>query len=546
MAGIANLLFPLLGSPDPSRQIAAILSGQQPPPGAPPQGPAPPPPPGGAAAAGPGDGSAPAAQPATPGAPPPPGSPPQAQALQSTPDMAQSYAQLANPPNLMNLYIQAQQRDQAMQGFNSGLALIAANHSPPSMRNAIMQSANAGAGDASGMVGNLMSLYQTQNQMAAQQQMLAHADEYDAKLNLPSGTSRTMILAGRGDELVKASEPTTEAKNYQWAHDTYAKNHPGASPEEIEEGAQGLLMGMGGMGGGDAATRSWRAAKIQWDQNPATKGTPYPWGAGADDTPTSFAAWQGAQKAAESKQADDQQDASRLGPQYRANLQGARDRVAGILGIQADGSIDPAREAQLKTLLGTDMAQKYVSSDPTKETWGQDLATWWGGLKPEDQTLLTQIRDATDEKILIGGLKNRAPRRGTADASDIGVGLSGMRNVTQGYDDWITGAKNTLKAIDSATVNSFGAQGTPEQAEDYARKHNMPVDEALQLMDDNYVSGGSMYPKGKFTGTMPQPQLAAATAAIKAAADPEAERQKQIKLALVRNFDPKPLKDLRL
>ena len=32
--------------------------------------------------------------------------------------MAQSYSQLANPPNLMNLYIQAQQRDQAMQGFN--------------------------------------------------------------------------------------------------------------------------------------------------------------------------------------------------------------------------------------------------------------------------------------------------------------------------------------------------------------------------------------------------------------------------------------------
>jgi hypothetical protein len=65
-------------------------------------------------------------------------------------------------------------------------------------------------------------------------------------------------------------------------------------------------------------------------------------------------------------------------------------------------------------------------------------------------------------------------------------------------------------------------------------------------MDDNYVFGGAMFPKGKFTGAMSQPQIDAATAAIKRASDPEAERQKQIKLALVRNTDPKPLKDMRL
>ena len=548
MPGIANLLFPLLGSPDPSRQLAAALAGQQQPGAQPPPGAAPPgvtpPPPGGTAAAGPGDGSAPAPPPATPGAPPPPGSAPQPTVLQSSPDMSASYQQLAQP-NLMNLYLQLQQRDQAMQGFNSGLALIAANHSPPSMRQAIMQSANAGAGDAGTTVNNLMSLYGAQNQMGAQQQLLAHADEYDQKLGLPPGTARAEIMAGRGPDLIKSLEPTTEIRNYQQARALAQQQNPNATPAEIEEAAQAILMGGGG-GGGDSATRSWRSAKIQWDANPSTKGTPYPWGVGADDNPTSFASWQGAQKSAETKQADDQQDASRLGPQYRANLQGARDRVAGILGIQPDGNIDPAREAQLKNLLGTDMAQKYVNSDPTKETWGQDLATWWGNLQPEDQTLLTQIRDATDEKTQLGSLKNRAPRRGQSDASDIGVGLGGMRNVTQGYDDWITGAKNTLKAIDTATINSFGAQGTPEAAEDYARKHNLPVDEALPLMDDNYVQGGSMFPKGKFAGTMSQPQIAAATTAIKGAADPEAERQKQIKLALVRNTDPTPLKNLRL
>ena len=539
MPGLADLLY--LGQPDPSRQLAAMLSGQQPLGAAPPA--AAPPTATGAAAA---DPNAQPANPVAPGATPPPNSPPVPTSLQSTPDMQSSYQALANPPNIMSLYIQMQQRQSASDQINRGLALIAANHSPPSMRESIMQSMTGGGTDAGQMVGNLMSLHSAMQQQAATQDMLKNADAYDAKLGYPPGTARDMILAGRGSELISEMKPTDMARNYAWAHDTYAKAHPGATPDEIDEGAQSILLGMGGMGGGDADTKSWRAAKIQWDQNPATKGTPYPWGTGADDNPTRFRAWSGSQVEADKSLASDQAEASKLGPQYRSNLEGARGRVAGILGIQADGSIDPAREAQLKNLLGTDMAQKFVNADPTKQgTWDQDLATWWGGLSADDRTLLTQIRDATDEKTLLGGLKTRAPKRGQSDASDIGVGLSGMRNVTQGYDDWVTGAKNTLKAIDTATMNSFGAQGTPEQAEDYARKHGLP-NEAPTLMDDNYVSGGSMYPKGKLTGAMTQPQFDAATAAIKGASDPEAERQKQIKLALIRNTDPKPLKDLRL
>ena len=543
MAGIADLLY--LGQPDPARQLAAALSGQ-PQPGAPPPGAAPgaaPPQPGAAAA----DPNAPAPNP-SPGQPAPPGSQPQPTVLQSSPDMSASYQTLANPPNLMSLYMQMQQRDRAMQGINSGLALIAANHSPPSMRQSIMQALTGGGEDAGQTVGNLMQLHSAMQQQGATQEMLTHADEYDAKLGLPPGTARAEILAGRGADLVRSMEPTDMAKNYAWAHTTYANAHPGATPQEIEEGAQGLLLGMGG---GDADTKSWRAAKVQWDQNPATKGTPYPWGTGPDDNPTRFRAWSGSQVEADKSLASDQAEASKLGPQYRDNLQGARNRVAEIIGLKGydqngDPILDPARQTQLKNLLGTDMAQKFVNSDPTKQgTWDQDLASWWGGLNASDRALLTQIRDATDEKTLLGGLKTRAPKRGQSDASDIGVGLGGMRNVTQPVDDWMPGALNTIKSIDRATMNSFGAQGTPEQAEDYAHAHGMP-NEAPTLMDDNYVSGGSMYPKGKFTGTMTQPQVDAATAAIKAAADPEAERQKQIKLARIRNTDPTPLKNMRL
>ena len=90
--------------------------------------------------------------------------------------------------------------------------------------------------------------------MAAQQQLLGQADAIDQKLGLPPGTARAEILAGRGPDLIKSMEPTTEARNYQWAHDTYAKNHPGATPQEIEVAAQGILLGAGG--GGDAGGRN--------------------------------------------------------------------------------------------------------------------------------------------------------------------------------------------------------------------------------------------------------------------------------------------------
>ena len=451
--------------------------------------------------------------------------------------MSASYQQLAQP-NLMNLYLQLQQRDQAMQGFNSGLALIAANHSPPSMRNAIMQSLTGGGGDAGTTVNNLMSLYNAQTQMGATQQLLAHADEYDAKLNLPPGTSRAEILAGRGPDLVSkiASEqaPTDMAKNYAWAHTTYANAHPGASPEEIEEGAQGLLLGMGGMGGGDAATRSWRAAKIQWDQNPSTKGTPYPWGAGADDNPTSFASWQGAQKVEETKQTEDQQEAAGKLPTYVQNLNGARKKLTDILGVtgtddQGHPIIDPAREALLKSVIGNPYAQSYVNGEPGV---GREWTAWWSGLSPDQKQVLNDIKEATDPNTLIGGIGKRAPKRGAADVNDITSGLSGMHDVTKNYSHWAQGVLGTVGSIDTATGNAYGASGQVDQAPENVK----------DLIDPTYLYGGKLYPKGQHPLPIPPDQLASAQQQIKNADNPEDMRQKLITHFRARNFDPTPLK----
>jgi hypothetical protein len=169
MPGPADLLYMLSGQPDPARQLAALLSGQQPPGQQPPQNPNAPAPNAQPVSA---DPNAPAPKNPAPGDPAPPNSPPQPQAFQSTPDMSQAYSQLANPPNIMSLYLQMDARNRAEEHINHGLGLIAAHFSSPAMANTIMQSVGGGP-DAGQQVGNLMNIYQMQQGMAANQQLLA-------------------------------------------------------------------------------------------------------------------------------------------------------------------------------------------------------------------------------------------------------------------------------------------------------------------------------------------------------------------------------------
>ena len=272
------------------------------------------------------------------------------------------------------------------------------------------------------------------------------------------------------------------------------------------------------MGGGDSATKSWRAAKIQWDQNPATKGTPYPWGAGAEDNPTSFASWQGAQKAEETKQTEDQQEAAGKLPTYVQNLTGARKKLADILGVtgyddQGHPKMDPDREALLKSVIGNPYAQSYVNGEPGV---GREWTAWWAQLSPAQKQVLNDIKEATDEKTLIGGLGKRAPKRGAADVNDITSGLSGLRDVTKNYTHWAQGGLETIDAIDTATGNAYGASGQADRA----------PEDVKDKIDPTYLYGGKLYPKGSHPLPIPADQLAEAQRQIKAAENPEELRQK--------------------
>jgi hypothetical protein len=442
--------------------------------------------------------------------------------------MSASFAQLASPQanNLMSLYLQAYQRDRAEDQINHGLALIAANHAGnPGMARAIMDSAG-GRGDPGGMVGNMISLYQTQQQMGAQQDMLKHAPDYDAKLNLPPGTARDMIMAGRGSELVGQLMPTPATRDIDAKHDMFIKS--GGTEEDWKTNYLPFIISSGA-GGGDAATQSWRTERIRWQQgNP---GQPFPWG---QDDPQSFALW----KTKQDEMAKDQEDANNKLPGYTGNLTTLRGQLGNIIGLKPGGDpnnkddYDPAKVALLQSALSKPGAQAYLSGDPTA------LATQALGaaLSPEEKALLDQIRETTDPKQLLGTLNARAPKRGVSDVTQIGSGLEGMRNVRRSPADWVSGVQKTIASTDTGIGNAYGAAGHAENAPDYTKP----------MIDQNYLPGGSLYPYGKKPAPMSSGDIADATAKIKAAKDPEAERQLLIKIGRANNADTTPLEKMAL
>jgi hypothetical protein len=397
------------------------LSGQQQPqpPGAPgaapPNGPVPGP---DGAAPTPPAGAAPA-QPVAPGAPPPPGAPPQPTALQSTPDMSASYSALANPPSLMSLYLQLQQRQSASDQINRGLALIAANHSSPAMAHAIMSSLGGGT-DAGSMVSNLMQLYQTQQGMVAQQAMLGQADAIDQKNGWAPGTARAEILAGRGADLIKAMEPTEMARNYAWARQTYAANHPGASPEEIDAGAQSILLGAGG-GGGELGPMN--IARSKWLADPANQGKSPPgymtdlskwkiYQADISDARTQF----GGLNSTLDKFVGDMSDVAN-----NPSLDKITGSTGGILTGAVEGLV-PGEVNNLKTQMSGLAAQaKDMASRGGPKGVNQNIKTL--GSSPEDFTnaSLTNYRDAVIAPRMRQALTAQANARGAAglaNASD--------------------------------------------------------------------------------------------------------------------------------
>jgi hypothetical protein len=229
--GLLDLISAAAGRPDPAMKIAQAF-GQAPGQPGSPQGPQPlvgaaPP------AASAGGGGASGAS----------GASPQPQATQTPPDLGQMFLQLT-------------QRQQASEGFNRGLGMLAAGFAQPRDRATMIGAMEGQSGDPGSTMANLMRLQQWNIQ---QQQMAAYRE----------GVPQMLKGLGLTDEEVKAYTPLAIA-----------------DPSFATKVAETKL----GVGGGPAWMAQIHAEKALTDQ-----GKPIPWTPG---DPTSYDAWTKANTAA--------------------------------------------------------------------------------------------------------------------------------------------------------------------------------------------------------------------------------------------------------
>jgi hypothetical protein len=222
---IFDLIQGAMGRPDPSMQLRAALNPLA---GVPSAG----------APAGPGGGPGASGPSPTPGgpAPPtgPPGGPQQAQQQQAPPQPMATQT----PPDLGSMFVQLMQHQQANEGFNRGLGMMAAGFAQPRDR-ATMIDAMSGqsGGDPASLIGNVMKLQVYNQQQQRYADLVNNSDAYAKSFNMDPAMFKAAITAagpaGAGDVLGKIAEAkmgltgTQTDKEFRNAQQAWQQQNPG-------------------------------------------------------------------------------------------------------------------------------------------------------------------------------------------------------------------------------------------------------------------------------------------------------------------------------
>jgi hypothetical protein len=421
-----------LGRPDPMQQLYAGLGQAPGQPGSP-------------AGAQPGQ--------AAPGGPPQGGGPPGGsqggpQVYQSPPDLASAYAALsgggqanappanAPPLDMAQTLLALSQRDQARQGFNNGLALIAASAYPGRTSPALMKAMQGPQGE------DPSSLFNSYVQMQAwQQQNTRYAD-------LLNNSDKYAKSFGVDPDMFKA---TVTAAGPQGA---------GQILGQIAAAQMGLT--------GTQTDKEYKQAMRTWGQTPDsqdTQGNPLP-------KPTE-AAWDQMQRdtvTLSTGQAKDVREARGALPGYNASLgdmnarigriQGQSDVISGIL---SDGKKQAA-------------AQTLLSADPG--SWGGIIAQHSGLLSDAE---LKAIGDLKQLKMQNYAANFKSGQRLTGqEANRLGQAADQIANLSVAPSDYMSNLGDVKKKLNAAQANAYGA------AEDY---DNLPMNLRPSL-DPSYLPGG--------------------------------------------------------
>jgi hypothetical protein len=506
MPGLPDLLRTIAtGQPDPYTQVMQGLQAQQGAAGAAPGAP----PGGGASAAPPTAGAPPAGQ---PGAAPPP---PQVQAYQSAPDMQQ-------------LYLKFAQQQQADEGFNRGLGLLAASAYPGRNPNAIMSAMTGNTADPGALFGNIMKIQGWQQQQKQYEAFVNSAPDIAKQMD-PTGSITPNEVLAMGPDAARTAISmrippdalrTRNAFKQQFITDNAEKPDPANPGQKLgSAGAAALfeqqnpmsLTMAGATGAGGAAASLMQRNIEQADWQSRHQGEPIPAYFNSDEALA-------AHKAQVASLGASQQAAGTTLPGLEGNLADMRSKAAEILKVDPD---------KLDQLLKS--APPVLQASRT-QGWPQILAQGVGGMTTDDLKLLQQI----DELGVYNtqAMKSANPHL-IPSIAPIDNALRPLSNFQLGAANFRTNTQNLIDSIDSAHAQAIGASGQLDKV------LNIPdADERKAVagkIDDSYLAGGR-----NFLGDAPRPPpdvLANAKAAIAQGKATPAEAVRHLKL---KGFLPRP------
>jgi hypothetical protein len=367
---------------------------------------------------------------------------------------------------MTQLYLKFAQQQQADEGFNRGLGLLAASTYPGRNPNLVMNAMTSQTADPGALFGNIMKLQQDQQQKQMLLNYQRSVPDLVKSLNLdPSYIPLFQANPDLAQQMIQGRQPEGAYRNYQAAELDYIKNsgvdmnNPAAVAKARSEfETQHPLDQALTPTGGDPAIATLQADKALWMKN--NPGEPVP---DRFNSPEANLAYKAKQQALSTAQTS----AAGTFPGLNSSLLDMRSKADGIL-----------NSPDLETVL---QKAPNVLAGARAGGWGTYLAQGFG-MTPEQFDLLHKIDDLTSSNT--SALKTANPHLMTS-ITPIESSLGSLSNFNIGPDNYKKALKGLTDSIDTARAQAIGASGMLDVA---AGDPNV-----AGKVDKSYLPGGQNF-----------------------------------------------------
>ena len=421
------------------------------------------------------------------------------------------------------LYMRFAQQEQADEGFNRGIANIAAAFSPPSQRSSIAASGAGQTADPGALFNNIMQLQQyRQQQIMLQNTQAAIPGLVKAGIISPEMVPIVQNNPALLPNIIQAHQPEGAYRNWGLARDDYVRNNSNPNdPQSVARAKNDFeqknpLINVLTPAGGDPELNQLNLEKNNWQAQHL--GEPLP-DDGRFNSPEDLKSYKNRVNAL----SNTQNAASSTLPTLDYSL--GRTRNA------ANELLNPKNPQDLDRVLALSKAPGLLNV-ARQSGWAVNKlpSSWTGGPVTQDQLdLLHDWDDLTNTDT--GPLKQANPHLASGFVP-IDADLGSLRNPNIGSDAFKTKLGSLVNGVDTVDAEAIGASGQLDRVfniHDDATRQSV-----MDKMDESYMAGGRSYlgdPK-KLT----QDKITEAKQAIAAGAP----RDKVIRQLRMQGFLPKP------